>query len=287
MRGTQDIAKASLMLEPTDIHDEIQTLHRLVSRAIKKDTALFLFVQYQSIVDAQNIIDVLRQKADTGIKFVPVNCQEQNIQFLSPQLLQEQNVKVVFCIFNLPRQHDSQVVEIDPAFLENLNFTRDQLQEHKIKAIFFLTEHELSAVASKSDDFWAFRHRLLKLPVEIDHFVGLWSRPEVSFSGANKEEIHRQIGYRKSLLDTVSLPEKKVSLVNEIAVRYLLLSQYEKALNLLKDGLKISKEIGDKSGEGTTVVSSLNCRMVYNVAAGLVPAFFQCRDDLLHATFQA
>ncbi|MDI6736365.1 MAG: tetratricopeptide repeat protein [bacterium] len=247
----QDIAKASLILEPTDIHNEIQTLHRLVSRAIKKDMALFLFVQYQKIVDAQNIIDLLQQKADTGIKLVPVNCQEQNIQFLSPYLLQEQDVKKVFCILNLPRRQDSQGEKIDPGFLFNLNFTRDQLQEHKIKTIFFLTEHELSAVVRKADDFWAFRHRLLKLPVEIGRFVDSWSRPEVSFRGSGKEEIQRQIGYRKSLLDTVSSPEKKVSLINEIAQRYILLGQYQKALNLLEDGLKISKEIGDKSGEGT------------------------------------
>jgi hypothetical protein len=120
-----------------------------------------------------------------------------------------QNTKTVFCIFNLPRRQDSPVAKVDPNFLENLNFTRDQMRGHKIKAIFFLTRYELSAVAKQADDFWAFRHRLLKLPAEMSHFIDLWSRPEVSFWGANKEEIQRQIRYRKSLLNTVSLPKKK------------------------------------------------------------------------------
>ncbi|MEW6607037.1 MAG: tetratricopeptide repeat protein, partial [bacterium] len=247
----QDIAQVSLKLQPTSEKDEIQTLLRLISKAIKKDNALFLFVRYQNFRDAQNMINVLQQKSDTGIKFISINCQSQNIQFLSPHLLQKQNTKTVFCIFNLPRHQDSQGAEIDPNFLENLNFTRDQLQEHKIKAIFFLTEYELSAVINKADDFWAFRHRLLELPEEIQHFINIWSRAEVSFIASNKEEIHRQIGYRKSLLDTVSSPEKKVSLINEIAQRYHLLGQYEKALVLLEEGLETSRKIGDKKGEGT------------------------------------
>lgn len=254
--NTQDIAKASLPLQPTEIQpakDEIQTLLRLISMAMKKDNALFLFVKYQNLSCVQDTINVLQQKADTGVKLISVNCQKQNIQFLSPYLLQEQNTKIVFCIFNLPRRQDSQVREIDPGFLENLNFTRDKLHEHKIKAIFFLTEYELSTVISKADDFWVFRHRLLELPGEIRHFINIWSRPEISFRGANKEEIHRQIGYRKSLLDMVSSPEKKVSLINEVAARYLLLGEYDRALDLLEQGLKISEELGGHSREGTTL----------------------------------
>jgi tetratricopeptide (TPR) repeat protein len=129
------------------------------------------------------------------------------------------------------------------ATLRALNIRREYFVEHRIRAVFWLTEQEAIAVARDAPDFWAFRHRavdFMEPPVperaaEIGQAVA-W----IDFEDRNlRQDTDAKIALRLALLQ--DLPPDDRTLAAQADLQYTLAALY-RAKGEFADAIRYGQE---------------------------------------------
>ncbi|NQE06603.1 Photosystem I assembly protein Ycf3, partial [ANME-1 cluster archaeon GoMg1] len=140
-----------------------------------------------------------------------------------------------------------------PEALQYLNFKREELVEHHVKAVFWVREEELARISLEAPDFFAFRNRVVEF-MEVS--MTEERRPAlVEFALETEykslEDIKRSIELKEKLLSELST-EAEISgyLLGSLGVLYGQIGSYKKSIEYSEKALKIAQAIGDRRGEG-------------------------------------
>jgi len=145
-----------------------------------------------------------------------------------------------------------------PEALQYLNFKREELVEHHVKAVFWVREEELARISLEAPDFFAFRNRVvefMEVPAAEERRPAL-----VEFALETEyrslDELKRSIELKEKLLAELSA-EDEISgyLMGSLGILYHQIGSYKKSLEYSKKALKIAQDIGDRQNEGALLGS--------------------------------
>ena len=135
-----------------------------------------------------------------------------------------------------------------------LNMRREFFVDNQMRIVLWLTKNEASMLPRHAPDFWAFRHRVVELmdPPKIKGTISLddlltwdgWKPSELL------TDIDEKIPLRESML--AELPEgmesqaARADLIYTLASYYWAKGDHPKAIELLEDGLELSKNMNDR-----------------------------------------
>ena len=140
--------------------------------------------------------------------------------------------------------------------LDALNNFRELFYDNGVPSLVFMTPSALDEVIWKAPDFWRYRggYHILKGSENgsVYQAVEALSTP-FDFSYQNKEELLRRRRINEYLLDKVSDKRARVGILNELGNIHYLLSETCKAIEDFEQALQISREIGDRMGEGANL----------------------------------
>jgi tetratricopeptide (TPR) repeat protein len=151
----------------------------------------------------------------------------------------------VFFVYNMDKGF--------PEALQYLNFKREELIEHHVKAVFWVREEELARISLEAPDFFAFRNRVvefMEVPAAEERGAAL-----VEFALGTEykslDELKRSIELKEELLSSLSA-EAEISgyLLSALGILYGQIGSYKKSLEYTKRALTVAQEIGDRRGEG-------------------------------------
>jgi tetratricopeptide (TPR) repeat protein len=152
----------------------------------------------------------------------------------------------VFSVYNMDKGF--------PEVLQYLNFKREELVEHHVKAVFWVREEELARISLDAPDFFAFRNRVvefMEVPTAEERRPAL---VEFALETEYKslDEIKRSIELKEKLLSELST-EAEISgyLLSSLGILYGQIGSYNKSLEYSEKALKVAKEIGDRQNEGS------------------------------------
>lgn len=132
-----------------------------------------------------------------------------------------------------------------------LNIRREYLVDHRIRAVFWLTEREARDVAYFAPDFWAFRHRVVD-------FIDLPDPPALFRMGDKllhrsgrgrevREELEASIAWREALL--AELPDgdssTRLYLLDTLTDLYRRKHEWERALSVAQQALALASRLNE------------------------------------------
>lgn len=139
-------------------HENISILFDELQMARKWGQASIILTVHKSTFSQEKTKKALQKKIESlGYRIVEFEINKIQGNFIDEMLRQQDVENIVFYVSNLDRGKGND--EKDGYRI--LNLYRETLIEQKIKAIFFLTINEATALPSYAPDFWAFRHRVL------------------------------------------------------------------------------------------------------------------------------
>ena len=138
--------------------------------------------------------------------------------------------------------------------LDALNNFRELFYDSGVPSLVFMTPSALDEVIWKAPDFWRYRggYHILK-GEEYGHAyqaLEALSTP-FDFNYQNKEELLRRKSINEYLLKKINDKRELVRILKEIGTIHYLLSEFREAIEYYEQALKISREIGGRSGEGS------------------------------------
>lgn len=137
--------------------------------------------------------------------------------------------------------------------LDALNNFRELFYDNGVPSLVFMTPSALDEMIWKAPDFWRYRggyHILKGSERGLDYqAVEALSTP-LDFSYESKEELLRRKRINEYLLDKISNQKERARILYELGMVHFLLSEPRKAIEHYEQALKISREIGDRRGEG-------------------------------------
>jgi tetratricopeptide (TPR) repeat protein len=239
------------LLRMTEIKDPIKArvsrLGNYLIRAHKYNKASILFALYLSEYVRADVEKEIRQLLDEhGLEAFSVDAGEYKdlTSFFSSRSAE----KTVFFVHNMEQGF--------PESLRYLNFKREEIIDHRVKAVFWVTDKELTCIGNEAPDFFAFRNRVvefIEVPLAEDR------RPAIVEFALETEyksldEIKRSIELKETLLSELSeADEISGYLLNSLGILYFQISSYDKAIEYYERALGISREIEDKVGEGNAI----------------------------------
>ena len=161
----------------------------------------------------------------------------------------------VFFLYNLQKEF--------PALLDQLNYRRELLTISGVRAVFWVTEAELTQIAEFAPDFFRFRTEVLELlavpPIEqradLAQIAGY--RDEDSSLSMNAVERHAYIALRERLLADLGGEEStaaaRLDLLRRLGNAFEDLANYPQALTYYEQARALAHKIGDRAGEGRTL----------------------------------
>jgi tetratricopeptide (TPR) repeat protein len=143
-----------------------------------------------------------------------------------------------------------------PDALQYLNFKREELVEHHVKAVFWVREEELARISLEAPDFFAFRNRVvefMEVPTAEERRPAL-AEFALETEYRSLEEIKRSIELKEKLLSELSA-EDEISgyLLYSLGDLYLQIGSYKKSLEYSQKALKVAQDIGDRQNEGASL----------------------------------
>lgn len=140
-----------------------------------------------------------------------------------------------------------------PDALMYLNFKREDIIDHQVKAVFWVTDKELTRIGNEAPDFFAFRNRVVEfveVPLAEERKPVLVEfAPETECKSL--DEIKRSIELKETLLLGLSKDDEISGyLMGSLGILYNQIGSHKKAIKYHKKALVISREIGDRRGEG-------------------------------------
>jgi tetratricopeptide (TPR) repeat protein len=140
--------------------------------------------------------------------------------------------------------------------LDALNNFRELFYDAGVPSLIFMTPVGLDDVIWKAPDFWRYRGGYHILKGE-DHGPAYQAVEALSiplgFSYRNKEDLLRRKRINEYLLEKMQKKSEKEKILMELGTIYFLLSESRKAIKYHEQSLAISREIGDRCGEGNAL----------------------------------
>jgi hypothetical protein len=141
----------------TEIKDPIEArvsrLGNYLIRAHKYNKASILFALYLSEyvrVDVET--EIKKLLSEQGLEAVNVDAGENKDL---PSFFSSSNPEhTVFFVHNMEKGF--------PEALRYLNFKREEIIDHGVKAVFWVTDKELTRIGNEAPDFFAFRNRVVE-----------------------------------------------------------------------------------------------------------------------------
>ena len=232
----------------TEIKDPIDVrISRLVNyliRAHKYNKASILFALYLSEYVRADVEKEIKQLLNEhGLEALSVDAGEH--KDLPYFFSFSSSGQTVFFVHNMEKGF--------PDALRYLNFKREDIIDHQVKAVFWVTEKELTCIGNEAPDFFAFRNRVIEF---IEVSLAEESKPAlVEFAPETEykslDEIKRSIELKETLLSELPKDDEISGyLMGSLGILYNQIGSYKKAIKYHKKALVISKEIGDRQGEG-------------------------------------
>lgn len=146
--------------------------------------------------------------------------------------------------------------------VQQLNWRRGSFARLQRPLVVWLPRYALNLLAEQAPDFYDWYSGVFIFPAdqvtqqqeESATFQALWNTGIHAGDYSSQEEKRRWLRTLKSLLDDHQQPDTtRASLLGNAGYLLKGLGDYEQALNYLNQSLAIRQEIGDKSGEGTTL----------------------------------
>ena len=236
------------LLRMTEIIDPIEArvsrLGNYLIRAHKYNKASILFALYLSEYVRADVEKEIRQLLDEhGLESLSVDAGEN--KDLPSFFSSSSSGQTVFFVHNMEKGF--------PDALRYLNFKREDIIDHQVKAIFWVTDKELTRIGNEAPDFFAFRNRVVEF-VEVP--LAEERRPAlVEFALETEykslDEIKRSIELKETLLSELSeVDEISGYLMGSLGILYNQIGSYKKAIECHERALVISRELGDSRGEG-------------------------------------
>jgi tetratricopeptide (TPR) repeat protein len=222
----------------------VSRLANYLTRAYRYNKPSILFAMYLSEFLRSDVEKSLKSAlVEQGLKVVRVDAG--NIKDLPAFFSAINSDNTVFSVHNMEKGF--------PDALKYLNFKREELIEHNVKAVFWVREEELARISLDAPDFFAFRNRVVEF---MEVTTAEERRPAlVEFALETEyrsvEEIKRSIELKEKLLSELS-SEAEISgyLLGSLGNLYWQISSYKKSRDYTEKALKTAQEIGDRRGEG-------------------------------------
>jgi len=224
-------------------------LANYLSRAYKYNKPSILFAMYLSEFLRSDVENSLKSAlAAQGLEVVSVDTI--NFKDLPSFFAAKNSDNTVFFVYNLDKGF--------PEALQYLNFKREVLVEHQVKAVFWVREAELARISLEAPDFFAFRNRVvefMEVPAAEERRPAL---VEFALEAEYKslEELKRSIELKEKLLAELSA-EAQISgyLLGSLGILYAQIGFYKKSIKYTEKALKIARDIGDRQNEGAWLVN--------------------------------
>ncbi len=223
----------------------VSRLANYLTRAYKYNKPSILFAMYLS--------EFLRSDVEKSLKRALV---EQGLEVVSVDAGNNKDLPAFFSSMNSGNSVFS-VRNLDKGFpeaLQYLNFKREELVEHHVKAVFWVREEELARISLEAPDFFAFRNRVvefMEVPTTKERRPAM---VEFALETEYKslDELKRSIELKEKLLSELSA-EAEISgyLLGSLGVLYGQIGSYKKSIEYSEKALKVAKEIGDRQNEGS------------------------------------
>jgi len=228
--------------DPIDVR--ISRLGNYLIRAHEHNKASILFALYLSEYVRADVEKEIKQLLNEhGLEALNVDAGEH--KDLPSFFSSGSSGQTVFFVHNMEKGF--------PDALRYLNFKREDIIDHQVKAVFWVTEKELTRIGNEAPDFFAFRNRVIEfieVPLPEERKPAL---VEFALETENKslDEIKRSIELKETLLSGLSKDDEISGyLMGSLGILYNQIGSYEKAIKYHKKALIISREIGDRRGEG-------------------------------------
>ena len=239
------------LLRMTEIIDPIEArvsrLGNYLIRAHKYNKASILFALYLSEYVRADVEKEIRQLLnEQGLKALSVDAGEYKDL---PSFFSSRSAdRTVFFVHSMEKGF--------PEALRYLNFKREEIIDHRVKAVFWVTDKELTRIGNEAPDFFAFRNRVVEF-VEVP--LAEERRPAlVEFAIETEyrslDEIKHSIELKETLLSELS-EDDEISryLLSSLGILYFQISSYKKAIEYYEKALVIAREIEDRRGEGKSL----------------------------------
>jgi tetratricopeptide (TPR) repeat protein len=223
----------------------VSRLANYLTRAYKYNKPSILFAMYLSEFLRSDVEKSLKSTLDEqGLAVVSVDAGD--IKDLPAFFSSMNSGNSVFSVHNMEKGF--------PDALQYLNFKREELIEHHVKAVFWVREEELARISLEAPDFFAFRNRVIEfmeVPTAEERRPAL-----VEFAleteYRSRDEIKRSIELKEKLLSELSA-EDEISgyLLGSLGILYWQIGSYKKSLEYFEKALRIAQDIGDRQNEGT------------------------------------
>ena len=228
--------------DPIDVR--ISRLGNYLIRAHKYNKASILFALYLSEYVRADVEKEIKQLLnEQGLEALSVDAGEYKDL---PSFFSSRSAdRTVFFVHSMEKGF--------PEALRYLNFKREEIIEHGVKAVFWVTDKELTRIGNEAPDFFAFRNRVVEF-IEVP--LAEERRPAlVEFALETEykslDEIKRSIELKETLLSGLSKDDEISGyLMGSLGILYNQIGSYKKAIKYHKKALGISREIGDRWGEG-------------------------------------
>ena len=232
----------------TEIKDPLEArvsrLGNYLIRAYKYNKASILFALYLSEyvrIDVEKEIKQLLN--EQGLEAISVDAREH--KDLPSFFASSSSKNTVFLIKNMEKGF--------PEALRYLNFKREEIIDHGVKAVFWVTEGELTRIGNEAPDFFAFRNRVVEFTevplVEERRPATVEFALETDYKSL--DEIKRSIELKETLLSELSKDDEISGyLMGSLGILYYQIGSYKKAIEYHEKALVISREIGGQREEG-------------------------------------
>lgn len=167
------------------------------------------------------------------------------------------------------------------------NYHREVIAEGcPVPLLLWMTEPDINRFAVDAPDMWSWRAGVFRFDIEKKTEIKAQLQeggfiPSLSLNARVKRinELVEFIGNPPDGLAKASLAR----LLNELGLLYLNISKNEEALRYLEEALRIQREVGDRSGEGTTLNNISQIYLVWGkkeVALKYLEASLKIRCDI-------
>ena len=232
------------MMDPID--DGVKTLFEELKLAAFWHRPSILVAAYRSKLNYFDASISLAKKLQK-IKQIVVPYQVTPANFDIPRILSEipEKQNKIFFVNGLSHGGGQQGLNAYRA----LNFRRELLVDHQIRAVFWLQEAEAALLPTQALDFWSFRHRMVELFSEptyrrINTLVRYLNWPSWQLDELMKE-IPDGVTLREELLNGIPDWKKashvRAEILHMLAALHWATGNYTQSLSLLEKGLNMAQ----------------------------------------------
>ena len=243
----ESLTKGIMMEAKGTFERRVSRLANYLTRAYKYNKPSILFAMYLSEFLRSDVDKSLKSAlGEQGLEVVYVDAG--NIKDLPAFFSAMNSGNTIFFVHNMEKGF--------PEALQYLNFKREELIEHHVKALFWVREDELARISLDAPDFFAFRNRVIEfmeVPTAEERRPAL-----VEFAleteYRSREEIKRNIELKEKLLSELSAKDEISGyLLGSLGILYLQIGSYKKSLEYTEKALKVARDIGNRKNEGASL----------------------------------